>query len=66
MIDEDIEERISNMIKVYSIWIKKKMRSYILNYYYSVGKGTWLCDINTLYQSSNNWLSNFRVPEDTE
>ena len=66
MIDEDIEERISNMIKVYSIWIKKKMRSYILNYYYFVENGTWLCDITTLYQLSNNWLSDFRVPEDTE
>ena len=66
MVDENIEESISNSVKLSSTWIKNKMKSYILNYYYSVGKGTWLCDINTLYQSSNNWLSNFRVPEDIE
>ena len=30
---EDIKEKISNRLKVFSRWIKDNMRRYILNYY---------------------------------
>ena len=47
---EAINERTSIRIKVYSIWIKNNMRKDILNYYYSMGNGTWLCDKARIYQ----------------
>ena len=31
----------------------------ILNCYYFVENGTWLCDKDRIFQSSTNWLSKF-------
>ena len=36
MVAKDIKERISNSLKVFSIWINKKTRKEILNNYHSV------------------------------
>ena len=55
----DIKERVSNRLKVSSIWIKKDMSREILNYYYSVGNCTWLSDKDRILQSSNDWLYKF-------
>ena len=38
---------------------KEKYWKDILNYYYFVENGTWLCDKARIFQSSNNWLSKF-------
>ena len=35
------------------------MSSEILNSYYSMVNYTWLCDKVRIFQSSNNWMSNF-------
>ena len=47
---EDIKERRRNMLRMSSRWINNKIRREILNYYYSVENGTWLCDKNRIFQ----------------
>ena len=51
MVDDSNKERISNRLKGNSIRIKNNMRKEMLNCYYSVENGTWLCDKARLFQS---------------
>ena len=56
---EAIKYRISNRLKFSSIWINNKMSRGVINFYYSVENGTWLCDQAIIFQSSKNFLYNF-------
>ena len=44
MVGEDIREIKINSLKLSSIYINHNTRRDILNHYYSVENGTWLCD----------------------
>ena len=46
-----IEQMISSSLKASYRWINNNMRKDILNYYYSVDNGTWLCDKAIIFQS---------------
>ena len=52
-VSKSIKERIRNSLKVSYRFINNKMSSEILNSYYSVDNGTWLCDKFIFLQSSN-------------
>ena len=56
---EDIKQRISSRHKLSYILINNNMSSEILNSYYSMVNYTWLCDKVRIFQSSNNWMSDF-------
>ena len=54
-----IKDRRSNRIKVSIRWIHYKVRIEILNSYYYVYNGTWLCDKSRILQSSQICLYKF-------